>query len=172
MKKDITELFTYIDDFCKQYDNFIKNHFLSNKGSRKPTRETSLSISEIMTIILLFHQSPSKHFKYFYHSYLNLYHKGFPKMQWTWKTNLWTWKRKFFFANDPLLKLLMDLLKPDFNLVHTRHHSALNGFVHILSTLVAYSFKTKKPTIKWNDLIQNWGLKVLIFEKGMIDFFL
>jgi hypothetical protein len=292
MKKDITELFTYIDDFCKQYDNFIKNNFLSNKGSRKPTRETSLSISEIMTIILLFHQSPSKHFKYFYHSYLNLYQKEFPKMisyqrfieleprtldyfyaliqiicafskrtgiayidstcipvchnkrtsrhkvfkdlaklgkstmGWFFgfklhliinekgallacsltpgnvddrkpvrdmtkslsgllfgdkgyidtslfkdlydkglklvtgikknmKNKLMNMKEKILLRKRSIIETVNGSLKTDFNLVHTRHRSALNGFVHILSTLVAYSFKTKKPTIKWNDLIPN-----------------
>ncbi len=80
MKKDITELFTYIDDFCKAYDNFIKRHSLSNRGARKPTREPSLSTSEMMTIIILFHQSSCTNFKHFYHLHLPLYHKDFPKM--------------------------------------------------------------------------------------------
>ncbi|CAO5682425.1 MAG: IS982 family transposase ISWpi16 [Holosporales bacterium] len=80
MKKDITELFVYIDDYCKQYDNFKRSHSLSDKGYRKPTREPSLSISEIMTIILLFHQSSCTNFKHFYFLHLPLYREDFPTM--------------------------------------------------------------------------------------------
>ncbi|WP_341763803.1 hypothetical protein [Candidatus Tisiphia endosymbiont of Beris chalybata] len=48
------------------------------------------------------------------------------------------------------------------NLEHTRHRSPINAFVHILSTLVAYSLKKTKPSTKLdfnlyihNSLIQN-----------------
>lgn len=78
MKKDITELFIYIDDFCKQYESFLARQTLPSR--RKPTRIPGLVISEIMTIILLFHQSPAKNFKYFYTSYLQLYQYEFPNL--------------------------------------------------------------------------------------------
>ena len=78
MKKDITELFIYIDDFCKQYQLFFNAQTLPT--TQKHTRTPGLAISEIMTIVLLFHQSPAKNFKYFYHSYLNLYQSEFPKL--------------------------------------------------------------------------------------------
>ena len=35
-----------------------------------------------------------------------------------------------------------------FEIEHTRHRSAANVLVHILSTLVAYSFKQTKPSMK------------------------
>jgi len=78
MKKDITEMFTYIDDFCKAYELVLKKQFLP--GRNKPTRVPNLHMSEIMTIILLFHQSPAKNFKYFYTSYLQLYKSEFPNL--------------------------------------------------------------------------------------------
>jgi hypothetical protein len=78
MKKDITELFTYVDDFCKQYALFFNKHILP--ASRRPTRTPGLTISEIMSIIVLFHQSPAKNFKFFYTSYLQLYRSDFPNL--------------------------------------------------------------------------------------------
>ena len=78
MKKDITECFTFVDDFCQQYDFHFQAHSLPSK--RKPTRTPGLAISEIMTVVLLFHQSPAKNFKYFYTSYLQLYRSEFPKL--------------------------------------------------------------------------------------------
>jgi len=78
MKKDITELFIYIDDFCKQYQLFFQKQTLPTM--QKPTRTPGLTTSEIMTIVLLFHQSPSKNFKYFYTSYLQQYKSEFPNL--------------------------------------------------------------------------------------------
>ncbi|EER21163.1 ISPg3, transposase [Rickettsia endosymbiont of Ixodes scapularis] len=76
MKKDITALFYFVDDFCKVAEYWISRSFLpiSNK---KPTRESKISHSELLTIVLLYHQSPCKNFKYFYMSYLQLYKSEF-----------------------------------------------------------------------------------------------
>ena len=76
MKKDITESFIFIDDFCKEYDFFLLKNMLPRK--KNLTRTPGLKISEIMTIMLLFHQSPAKNFKFFYQSYLQLYRGEFP----------------------------------------------------------------------------------------------
>lgn len=78
MKKDITKLFVILDDFCNQYDRFFQQHVLPL--TRKPTRTPCLHISEMMCIILLFHQSPAKNFKFFYTSYLQLYKSEFPTL--------------------------------------------------------------------------------------------
>lgn len=78
MKKDITELYVMVDDFCKQYEQYLNSKNLPK--NRKPTRVPNLQISEIMTIILLFHRSPAKNFKFFYLSYLQFYKNEFPKL--------------------------------------------------------------------------------------------
>ena len=80
MKKDITELFTFVDDFFKCADKFIQSQCLPNQKLRTPTRTPELSMSEIMTIILLFQHSPCKNFKYFYKGYLPLYAEEFPRL--------------------------------------------------------------------------------------------
>ena len=75
MKKDITTLYCFVDDFVKISDKWISNSYLPI--SRKPTRTPEISYSEILTIVLLYHQSPCKNFKYFYISYLQLYKAEF-----------------------------------------------------------------------------------------------
>jgi len=80
MKKDITSMFCFIDDFCKATDSCIKNHQITNGTLKNPTRTPGLTNSEIMTIMLLFQESPCKNFKFFYNSFLQLYHPEFPDM--------------------------------------------------------------------------------------------
>jgi hypothetical protein len=81
MKKDITDLFVFIDDFCTATDLFITSHLLTNNHKiTKPTRVSQMTNQEIMTIILLYQQSPCKNFKYFYNSYLQLYKGEFPTL--------------------------------------------------------------------------------------------
>ena len=65
-------------DFCKKYDAFLAHQTLPKKTHTR--RTPSISGSKIITIILLFHQSPAKNFKYFYESYLPRYTTEFPKM--------------------------------------------------------------------------------------------
>lgn len=81
MKKDITELFSFLDDFTKAVDKYNSQYLIeSEKPKKLPTRTMTMSISEIITIVLLFHQSPSKNFKFFYNSYLQLYKQEFPTL--------------------------------------------------------------------------------------------
>jgi hypothetical protein len=74
MLKDITPLFCFVDDFCKTADVWLNSNALPN---RNPTRTPNIGLSEVLTIILLYYQSPCKNFKYFYQSYLPLYKKDF-----------------------------------------------------------------------------------------------
>ena len=73
MKKDITELFCFIDDFCQIYEKYIKNKLLPSDRIRN--KRTKMSLSEMMTIIILFHTSYAKNFKYFYKTYIEYLHK-------------------------------------------------------------------------------------------------
>lgn len=76
MKKDITALFCFVDDFCKASDELINSSYLPS-SSKKATRTPEIRYSEILTIVLLYQQSPCKNFKYFYTSYLQLYKAEF-----------------------------------------------------------------------------------------------
>ena len=49
-----------------------------------------------------------------------------------------------------MIETVFGVLKNSMGLEHTRHRSLHNASVHILSTLVAYSFKKHKSKIKTN----------------------
>ena len=290
MKKDITEQFIFIDDFCKQYDFFMRQNVFPKKN--KETRTPRLEISEVMTIILLFHQSPAKNFKFFYQSYLLQYRGEFPNlvsysrfvelqqrclghfyallrilcafanqtgiayidstclpvchnkrirrhkvfkgmaalgkstMGWffgfklhliinekgsllnahltsgntddrkpvrkmtediigllfgdkgyidknlfrdlirrglklvtslksSMKGKLLPLKEKILLRKRSIIETVNSVIKKDFQISHTRHRSPINGFIHVFSTLVAYCFRSKKPAIKFDNLIPN-----------------
>uniref|UniRef100_UPI00313F33E8 hypothetical protein n=1 Tax=Rickettsia endosymbiont of Urophora cardui TaxID=3066265 RepID=UPI00313F33E8 len=59
MKKDITALFCFVDDFCKISEQWINKSFLP-LINKNPTRKPEISYSELLTIVLLYHQSPCK----------------------------------------------------------------------------------------------------------------
>lgn len=79
MNKNITELFCLIDDFCNAADKNFAEKFLPS--GKKPTRTPGITYSEILTIILLYHQSKCDNFKVFYVHYVkSLYGSAFSKL--------------------------------------------------------------------------------------------
>jgi len=61
----LLELFVSIDDFCLLFLPFWERKLLAD-GSKKRRRAGQLSVSEIMTIIIYFHQSQYRNFKAYY----------------------------------------------------------------------------------------------------------
>ena len=293
MKKDITGLFVFIDDFCKAVDEYMSRFLIPCADKvKKVTRVMGMTLSELLTIELFYHESPCKNFKYFYQSYLQLYRAEFPNLvsyhrfvelkprilsylllllQWFcaqsdktgisymdstsvavchgkrisrnkvfkglarlgkatkgWffgfklhvvinergqlhkvkltrgnvddrtpvpdlveglegllfadkgyiKTELFQYLydkglklvtgikknmknkmmpliEKILLRKRPIIETVFSVLKNTLELEHTRHRSPTNAFVHIISTLVAYCFRTNKPAIKFNYLIPN-----------------
>lgn len=77
----LVAIFCEIDDFCKELDEICKHKLLTGpcKGKRGP--EANLSISEIMTILIMFHNVRFRDFKTFYIGFLERYWKQyFPKL--------------------------------------------------------------------------------------------
>jgi transposase len=79
MNHNITELFCFVDDFCKAFDVETAKYRLSQK-SRKPTRIPRLTNSEIITILLMFQTSYMKNFKRFYLRCMEKHRSEFPGM--------------------------------------------------------------------------------------------
>lgn len=76
----LIELFCDVDDFCKTFVPKWEQKQLQN-GSRKRLRKSQLSLSEIMTIMILFHQSSYRTFKAFYINHMQMYLKAeFPNL--------------------------------------------------------------------------------------------
>lgn len=73
----LLELFCSVDDFCQKFEPQWNLKLFPNKP-RGP--KCSLSLSEIITIIIFFHQSNFRNFKNFYY-YLQTYHlEEFPNL--------------------------------------------------------------------------------------------
>jgi hypothetical protein len=73
MKKDITELYSFTDDFCKIYTAYEEKQLLPSEKRRHRTGK--MSLSEIMTIMIMYHTSHAKNFKYFYKTCIEYIHK-------------------------------------------------------------------------------------------------
>lgn len=73
-KDKITEIFCILDMFSKNFDAEMPNHSLlinSQKPSRR--RKASLSDSEIMTILLMFHFGTLANFKHYYLHFIKVH---------------------------------------------------------------------------------------------------
>jgi transposase len=58
-------LFCHVDDFCQQFELQWKQQLLGD-GLQSRRRSRSLCLSEVMTILIAFHQSAYRNFKWFY----------------------------------------------------------------------------------------------------------
>jgi len=66
---DILPIFCDIDDFCQFFEPAWKQRLLTEMP-RQRNRHSSLCLSEVMTIIVLFHSSGYRNFKTFYTEYV------------------------------------------------------------------------------------------------------
>ena len=62
----ITDIFYLIDDFCQEFDKSVQKHILGNKPKRKPT----MSCSEVITLMVMFHSGGYRNMKHFYLYYV------------------------------------------------------------------------------------------------------
>ncbi len=76
---DLTALFCSVDDFWMLFEIEWKKHLLGHKKS-KTGPDSALTTSEMMTIIILFHQSNYRTFKHFYSFVCQHLRKEFPKL--------------------------------------------------------------------------------------------
>ena len=73
-------LFCHIDDFCQVFEPRWQATLLDN-GLKRRRRERALSRSEIMTILVSFHQQSYRNFKHFYQKHVCRYWaSAFPKL--------------------------------------------------------------------------------------------
>lgn len=65
----LTELFCLMDDFCRRFEPALEHRQLTS-GVKKRRRRSELSLSELMTLTVLFHQLRFRQFKSFYLAYV------------------------------------------------------------------------------------------------------
>lgn len=80
MQESLLYVFTIVDDFCAQFEhkwskNLLKKDFTKNSG-----RKTSMALSEVMTIVLVFQLSDYRHFKGFYKYIEENFRAEFPNL--------------------------------------------------------------------------------------------
>ena len=79
MRYNITALFFCIDEFCKAYEEWEKHRLIDTGKERH--RACEMTLSEMLTIMVMFHVSPCKVFKYFYTVHVAHIHKqDFPHL--------------------------------------------------------------------------------------------
>ncbi len=87
----LTELFCDVDDFCQEFEPQWEQFQLGN-GLRQRRRKTKISLSEVMTIMIHFHQSNYRTFKSYYTKLVQVHLRGeFPELvSYTWFVRLMT----------------------------------------------------------------------------------
>jgi hypothetical protein len=76
---DLTILYCRIDDFWKSFKQEWDKHLIDH-GKAKRGPDPRLSISEMMTIVILFHQSNDRTFKYVYEYVGKYLRRDFPNL--------------------------------------------------------------------------------------------
>ncbi len=77
---EITTLFCEIDDFCQVFEPEYHKHLIDD-GKIKRVRKSTLSQSEVMTIIIEFQRSGYRTFKHYYQRHVCVYLRGaFPNV--------------------------------------------------------------------------------------------
>ena len=77
--EELLAIFCDVDDFCKEYEAYCQHHLLMDKNQIIP--KTSMSLSEIMTIVIYFHLSNQRTFKWYYIKFVGVTLKPcFPKL--------------------------------------------------------------------------------------------
>jgi len=80
------------------------------------------------------------------------------------KNKLLTLFDKVMLRKRAMIESVNNQLKNVFQLEHTRHRSPINGFVNMVSAVIAYTHHTNKPSIGLSkeDVIEIEGLKKLV----------
>jgi hypothetical protein len=80
MKEILLNIFTIVDDFCLQFLPALGGRLLNSANAKNRGRHSSMSMSEIMTILLAFQLSNFRHFKGFFFDLKNHYTSEFPNL--------------------------------------------------------------------------------------------
>lgn len=65
----VSEIYYLVDEFCIEFNQSIKKHTLGNEPKRKPT----MSCSEVITIMVMFHTGGFRNIKHFYKFYIKVH---------------------------------------------------------------------------------------------------
>ncbi|MDQ7072674.1 MAG: transposase [Gammaproteobacteria bacterium] len=72
----LTDVFCDVDDFCKVFMPEWEAQLIAD-GTRKRNRQSRMTMSEIMTIIIAFHSSNQRDFKNYYTGFVARFYKDY-----------------------------------------------------------------------------------------------
>lgn len=137
---EIVALFCDIDDFCMQFAPRWQQHLVST-GSRLRWREHRLCLSEVMTIVVSFHQSGYRTFKDYYLRYV------IPHLHWAFPHVV---------SYTRFVELMSQALVPLCAYLHTRKGRS-KGVAFIDSTLLAVCHPKRSGRHKVFADLARWG---------------
>lgn len=71
MKDQITEIFYLVDEFCKEFEKVKEGYIIPENASiKRRNRKFTMTDSEVITIIIMFHLSNYRNLKHFYINYI------------------------------------------------------------------------------------------------------
>ena len=76
-EENLTRIFCSVDDFCEEFEPWLKSRIVED-GDLKRRRSSRMSLSEVMTILIAFHQSGYRTLKHFYAHLLKTRRALFP----------------------------------------------------------------------------------------------
>lgn len=77
----LTHIFCQIDDFCKELEQYSQHKLLTGPSSGKRGPACALTLSEIMTVLIIFQSTHFRDFKNFYTGFLLVYWQDyFPRL--------------------------------------------------------------------------------------------
>lgn len=104
---ELVSLYYLVDEFCKGFEPEWQAHLVAS-GEAVRNKPSSLSLSEILTIVIHFHQSNHKTFKQYYTDYVRVYlYSDFPGL-----VSYGRFVELMGTASIPLYALLVSLLGP------------------------------------------------------------
>lgn len=143
----VIELFCLIDDFATRFNDMCSQRMISYKKKKIRNRESRMSHSEIMTILLLFHQSNYRTFKHFYLRHVKSVLKPlFPKLV----------------GYPRFVQMIPEVFFPMFCFV--QEHQGISEGIHFVDSTVltschvkrASSHKTFKGAAQWGKTTVGW----------------
>lgn len=137
---DLERIFCEVDDFCQAFEPQW-NQQLLHSGEIKRQKASSLSLSEVMTLIIAFHRSNYRTFKHYYTGYVTKYWRGaFPTLV----------------SYTRFVELMGSALIPLCRYLHTRK-GQVSGISFIDSTPIIVCHRKRAPTHQLFKKKSRWG---------------
>jgi hypothetical protein len=137
---EIVALFCDVDDFCRQFEPAWQQHLVA-EGSRQRWREPRLCLSEIMTIVIHFHQSGYRTFKDYFLRYVT------PHLRWAFPQVV---------SYNRFVELMQAAVVPLCAYLQTRKGTS-QGVAFIDSTLLAVCHPKRSSRHKVFAGVARWG---------------